>query len=198
MESTPGSRLRHLRELLGFEGKQQEFADRIGLTQQSVSNMERDKTEPAAKSLNKIYAAFAQVNISWLVTGAGDPLDTMRDGRTLSQLPPPIPSKHEAAEPAQPYWRVTADSEELKQVKDERDNLRRQVDRLLGLLEANTYALPVAAVGGKAEASADAATLYAVVDRLCVNGLKRYPEAQEEPSEAAHFSIDGQRVAEAA
>jgi transcriptional regulator with XRE-family HTH domain len=101
MKSTPGARLRYLRELLGFEGKQQEFADRIGLSQQSVSNMERDKTEPAAKSLNKIYAAFQQVNISWLVTGVGEPLDTMREGRTLTPTDTATPKdteKQEAAE----------------------------------------------------------------------------------------------------
>lgn len=74
MNTTPGTRLRYLRELLGYKGKQQEFADKVGLTQQSISNMERDKTEPANKSINKIFAAFPQVNISWLVSGQGKPL----------------------------------------------------------------------------------------------------------------------------
>ena len=76
MNTTPGTRLRHLRELLGYAGRQQEFALAVGLTQQSISNMERDKTEPAAKSLQKLFSAFPQVNLSWLVTGAGRPLAT--------------------------------------------------------------------------------------------------------------------------
>lgn len=92
METSPGTRLRYLRELLGYKGQQQEFAKKVGLTQQSVSNMERDKTEPAAKSLYKIYAAFPQVNIGWLVSAAGVPLDTICGGRALTPVAPPTGS----------------------------------------------------------------------------------------------------------
>ena len=105
MNTTPGTRLRHLRELLGFAGRQQEFAAAIGLTQQSISNMERGKTEPAAKSLNKLFAAFPQVNLAWLVTGAGEPLA----GAVLSRPVPvpllmalPEPPAHPATHPAPP------------------------------------------------------------------------------------------------
>ncbi|AWM31328.1 helix-turn-helix domain-containing protein [Hymenobacter nivis] len=75
MENSPGGRLRTLREILGFAGKQQEFADAVGLSQQSVSNMERGKTEPAAKSLAKIHKRFPMINLNWLVTGVGLPVD---------------------------------------------------------------------------------------------------------------------------
>lgn len=99
MNTTPGTRLRHLRELLGYTGRQQEFALAIGLTQQSISNMERGKTEPAAKSLNKLFAAFPQVNLSWLVTGAGEPLAGAQAARLLPvpTEPPPTPPAGPAA-----------------------------------------------------------------------------------------------------
>lgn len=99
MDTTPGTRLRYLRELLGYKGQQQDFADKVGLTQQSISNMERDKTEPANKSLNKIFAAFPQVNISWLVSGQGQPLS---EARALTPVAAP-PAPTVAAEPVAPY-----------------------------------------------------------------------------------------------
>ena len=161
MESTPGARLRYLRELLGYKGQQQDFADKVGLTQQSVSNMERDKTEPAAKSLNKIYAAFPQVNLGWLVSGAGQPLDTMaRDGKALAPLPPTDPwSPPPAAalrrnrdDETGNYWEAVA-AERLNLIQ----TLERTVERLWG---QNTDLLK------KPEASADAADLYAAVDEI--------------------------------
>lgn len=106
METTPGTRLRHLRELLGYKGQQQDFADKVGLTQQSISNMERDKTEPANKSLNKILLAFPQVNISWLVSGQGQPLG---ESRAAAPAPTPLPTLTLAEEPAAAYGCVAPD-----------------------------------------------------------------------------------------
>lgn len=149
MESSPGSRLRYLRELLGFKGQQQDFADKVGLTQQSVSNMERDKTEPAAKSLNKIYAAFPQINLGWLVSGAGEPLDTMRDGRALTPVgmhPTILPADKEltqASEPAAPRMAITSAGTlegHWKMIAEERAgrllDKDREIDRLMQQLEA--------------------------------------------------------------
>lgn len=187
MESTFASRVKQFRQHKGLS--QQAFAEQCGLTQGNVAHMESG-TEPKQSNVSKLTAGFPDVNPDWLLNGDGPML---RDGRTLSQLPPQVPSHFEEAKP-RPTWNVTSDSEELRQVKDERDNLRRQVDRLLGLLEANTYGAPLAA-GGKAEASADAATLYTLVDRMCVTGLIRYPEATEE-DEAVHYDLQtGKRAA---
>lgn len=105
MDTTPGTRLRHLRELLGYKGRQQEFADAVGLTQQSISNMERDKTQPASKSVNKIFAAFPQVNISWLVSGQGQPLSEGKaQAAPASQPPAPAaPAPFYVSEPTAAY-----------------------------------------------------------------------------------------------
>lgn len=142
METTPGARLRYLRELLGYKGQQQDFAHKVGLTQQSISNMERDKTEPASKSLNKIQQAFPQVNINWLVSGQGQPLAGAQQARPAA---PTI-----AAEPAVAYGCVApelasslaAEVAELrtenKQLKEDLRAARREAREDL-IAQARTY-----------------------------------------------------------
>ena len=184
MESTFASRVKQFRQLKSLS--QQAFAEQCDLAQGNIAHMESG-TEPKQSNVSKLIAGFPDLNPDWLLNGTGSML---RDGRALAQLPPPVPSKLEE-QPRPGYFRVTADNEELKQVKDERDNLRVQVNRLLDLL-ANSYGVPAAV--GKAEASADAATsIYATVDRLRVDGLKRY-QRPEEMDEAAHYDLaTGQR-----
>jgi len=197
MESTFANRVKQFRQHKGLS--QQAFAEQCGLTQGNIAHMENG-TEPKQSNVSKLTAGFPDLNPDWLLNGNGPML---RDGRTLTavpadQLPPQVPSKHEVAEPSQPYWRVASDSEELKQVKSERDNLREQVSRLLNLLESATPFARPSAAGGKTEASADAATsLQALTDRIFVDGLVRYPQAEEmeESHEGAHYSIDGERLA---
>jgi len=142
METTPGTRLRHLRELLGYKGQQQDFADKVGLTQQSISNMERNKTEPASKSLNKIQQAFPQVNINWLVSGQGQPL-------TGAQQPRPAASPI-VAEPVAPYGCAAPDlaislaaevaelRAENKQLKDDLRQARKEAREDL-IAQARVY-----------------------------------------------------------
>lgn len=98
--------MRFLRELLGYKGRQQEFAEKVGLTQQSISNMERDKTEPANKSVNKIFAAFPQVNVTWLVSGQGQPLG---ENRPTAPVAPVVSAPTVVAEPVAPYGCLSPD-----------------------------------------------------------------------------------------
>jgi len=183
METTPGTRLRHLRELLGYKGQQQDFADKVGLTQQSISNMERNKTEPASKSLNKIQQAFPQVNINWLVSGQGQPLAESQQPRVAA---PPI-----VAEPPAPYGcvapdlasRLAAEVTELraenKQLKDDLRAARKEAREDL-IAQSRTYN------SVKEDQAALIARLYAKVDEyeLTLGYRRPTPEERQQQEQA--------------
>ena len=59
---------RRLRELRGFDVTQQEFAHRIGISQNHLSTMERGKVEIGAEILLKIGLEFGK-SLEWLLTG---------------------------------------------------------------------------------------------------------------------------------
>ncbi len=61
-----------IRELRGFYMKQQEFAERIGISQNYVSDMERGKVEIGAEILLRIAREFDK-SIEWLLTGEDHP-----------------------------------------------------------------------------------------------------------------------------
>lgn len=59
---------RRLRELRGFDVTQQEFARRIGVSQNYLSTMERGKVEIGAEILLRISMEFGK-SLEWLLTG---------------------------------------------------------------------------------------------------------------------------------
>ena len=59
---------RRLRELRGFDMTQQEFADRVGISQTYVSDMEHGKVEIGGEILLTIAREFSK-SIEWLLTG---------------------------------------------------------------------------------------------------------------------------------
>ena len=59
---------RRLRELRGFDVTQQEFARRIGVSQNHLSTMERGKVEIGAEILLRIGLEFGK-SLEWLLTG---------------------------------------------------------------------------------------------------------------------------------
>ena len=59
---------RRLRELRGFEMTQQEFAHRIGISQNYLSIMEHGKVEVGAEILLRIGWEFGK-SLEWLLTG---------------------------------------------------------------------------------------------------------------------------------
>ena len=61
---------RRLREMRGFDMTQAEFAERIGISQNYLSTMERGQVEIGAEILLRISRVFAQ-SIEWLLTGEG-------------------------------------------------------------------------------------------------------------------------------
>jgi len=63
---------RRVRELRGFDLTQQEFADRIRISQTYVSDMEHGKVEVGAEILLRIALEFGRT-IEWLLTGEDRP-----------------------------------------------------------------------------------------------------------------------------
>jgi transcriptional regulator with XRE-family HTH domain len=59
---------RRIREIRGFDTTQEEFAGRIGISQNYLSMMERGKVEIGAEILLRISREFAK-SIEWLLTG---------------------------------------------------------------------------------------------------------------------------------
>ncbi len=59
---------RRIRELRGFEMTQEEFARRVGVSQNYLSNMERGKVEIGAEIILRISREFGK-SLEWLLTG---------------------------------------------------------------------------------------------------------------------------------
>lgn len=82
MKHTFASRVLELRKLKGLS--QQAFAERCGLEQGNISQMEKG-TEPKQSNVTKLIAGFPDLSPDWLLLGTGPML---RDGRALTPLPP--------------------------------------------------------------------------------------------------------------
>ena len=63
---------RRLRELRGFDLTQQEFANRVGISQTFVSDLEHGKVEIGAEILLRIAREFGKT-MEWLLTGQDRP-----------------------------------------------------------------------------------------------------------------------------
>ena len=61
---------RRIREIRGFDMTQEQFAERIGISQNYLSTMERGKVEIGAEILLRISQEFTK-SIEWLLTGTG-------------------------------------------------------------------------------------------------------------------------------
>ena len=59
---------RRVRELRGFDTKQSELADAVGVAQSYVSAIERGEKEPGAVILFRISKLYGK-SIEWLLTG---------------------------------------------------------------------------------------------------------------------------------
>jgi transcriptional regulator with XRE-family HTH domain len=61
---------RRIRELRGFDLTQEEFARRIGISQNYLSTMERGKVQIGSEILLRMSREFGK-SIEWLLTGEG-------------------------------------------------------------------------------------------------------------------------------
>ena len=78
--ATFGDRVAAAREALGFN--QLEFAERLGVLQETLADWEDDRAEPRANRL-QMLAAMLNVSMGWLLNGEGDGLDTDEAGLDL-------------------------------------------------------------------------------------------------------------------
>lgn len=62
---------RRIRELRGFDTKQSELADAVGIAQSHISAIERGQKEPSATILLRIAKQYEKT-VDWLLTGQGD------------------------------------------------------------------------------------------------------------------------------
>ena len=69
---------RRIRELRGFDLTQEEFARRVGISQNYLSTMELGKVQIGAEILLRISREFGK-SIEWLLTGE-DHKSTRQDG----------------------------------------------------------------------------------------------------------------------
>ena len=65
-------RTEHLKEKFGRKITQQEFADRLGLSQNFIWQIEKGEREPSDRTISDICREFG-VDRVWLETGAGEP-----------------------------------------------------------------------------------------------------------------------------
>jgi len=183
MEQTPASRFIDVLGRLGYK-TQQQIADLLQIARPTAGTIVRQEREPSFSDVSRLKAEHDEVNIDYIFTGRGDALH--RNLKPAAQLPPPVPSKLEPLQaPAGPgkqtdeelrrQMAVVAESAELREVKSERDHLRKQNESLLAIISRFSGASDTPAAGGlgKAEASAEAASVRDTVDEIA----EEYPVA---------------------
>ncbi|MFW6020357.1 MAG: helix-turn-helix transcriptional regulator, partial [Bacteroidales bacterium] len=52
--------------------KQEDFANKIGVTRQRIGNIVNDKNQPNSELLSQICIQYKEINARWLLTGHGD------------------------------------------------------------------------------------------------------------------------------
>lgn len=150
METSPGQRLRQWRDFKKLTLAQ--VSDASGVRTTTLSTAEQPgASNPSYDTITKVLAAYPDLSPDWLLLGTGPML---RDGRTLT----PMPAHFEEARP------VTLSishptPEEYRQLQEENRRLREQLANKEGALTAveGEVTWLRSQVGGKAEASADAA-----------------------------------------
>jgi transcriptional regulator with XRE-family HTH domain len=83
------SRFQQIQQILKAKNiNAREFADRIGSSQGSISNVIRDRNKPSLGMLQGIARTFPDINLRWLITGEG----SMYDSPTNLALPEQEPT----------------------------------------------------------------------------------------------------------
>lgn len=82
METTPGKRVKMLRESKGFKSLTA-FAEASGLKIGALSSIEADRSAPSFDTLATLQKAFPDVSLEWLVSGEGSML---KDGRSYAAV----------------------------------------------------------------------------------------------------------------
>ncbi|MBQ4646493.1 MAG: helix-turn-helix transcriptional regulator [Candidatus Gastranaerophilales bacterium] len=73
-------RIRILRKQLGMS--QEEFASKLEVTKQAISNMENSKSAPSPAVLYKMHKTL-DVNLNYIIAGSGDIFTTEKGNKAL-------------------------------------------------------------------------------------------------------------------
>lgn len=80
---TIGARLRIIRRFLGFS--QQEFAEKLNITQQSYSLLEKDRRSPNIKILKDLSRDY-DIDLNWLVNGFGEMFYNIKNKNKIDEF----------------------------------------------------------------------------------------------------------------
>jgi transcriptional regulator with XRE-family HTH domain len=75
-------RIKILRKQLKFS--QEEFAAKLGVTKQAISNMETSKSTPSPAVLHKMHTVL-DVNLNYIIAGTGDIFITEKSKNALKE-----------------------------------------------------------------------------------------------------------------
>lgn len=75
----------HLREKFGRKITQQEFADKLGLSQNFIWQIEKGERDPSDRTVADICREFG-VDRIWLETGAGEPFRPMDRDEQIAEV----------------------------------------------------------------------------------------------------------------
>lgn len=76
------SRIKILRKQLGLS--QEEFAAKLGVTKQAISNMENAKSSPSPLVLFKMHKEL-EVNLNYIIAGDGDIFLSEKNNKVLKE-----------------------------------------------------------------------------------------------------------------
>lgn len=88
-----GERIKQIMDSLKLT--QQEFAQKLGVSPASLSNIFNGKSRPTMNHTNAIHRAFPTINMSWVMFGEGNMLG---GGSSNSSIPPSAPTVGAAGE----------------------------------------------------------------------------------------------------
>ena len=194
MEQSPYQRLELFWQHKGLKNATA-FAESVkGLTPAALSAMKHRRSTPGTSVLRAIQLAYPDLNGDYLLWGTGPML---RDGRALSQLPPPVPSRlpdhFEEVERLPGVLAIARFTpEEVASMQAELVATRRELasaqQTIERLWDQNTVLIK------KPSASADAADLYADVDALAAQLHQTQQQQHRIAAQAAYGAVRGRWV----
>jgi len=99
-----------------LEVKRKPFADKIGITTQTISGWIHRQSGPNFETIQAILTAYPRINARWLITGDGKPL--LQNNEAM------------VAEPEAPYYKLDKDRYNLYHLFETIDDLSAMVKAL--------------------------------------------------------------------
>ncbi|HAN19659.1 MAG: hypothetical protein A2X13_14535 [Bacteroidetes bacterium GWC2_33_15] len=94
---------------------QKDFAEGLGVTRQTISNIENDKNTASWDFMYKVLNKFPEINVKWFVLGEGEMLEC---------------ENNIASEPAARYGKEDLKEKLISTLERENELLRQEIERL--------------------------------------------------------------------